>query len=128
MFNDEFISSLLIPIIIFAVLGLGVLWLIGRSGQPFAEHPFTNQPQTADATVIQIGEAETDTATGKVTVALKLGIFPTDGEAYEAAVMWRVSAAQLPQVQVGQSIPIKIDAVNPRVIFPAVPWAEYIHT
>lgn len=64
-------------------------------------------------------------ATGTVRAELSLLIQPPDGEAYPASSVWRVDIAALSSVQPGQSVSVKIDQLDPQIIYPNVSWARY---
>ena len=60
-----------------------------------------------------------------VRVDLTLQVQPPQGDSYIARTSWRVSLPLLSQFQPGQSISVKIDQKDPKVIYPNQPGAEY---
>ncbi len=60
-------------------------------------------------------------------VELHLEVNSPAGEKYQATTTWLVSVALLPQLQPGQTISVKIDARNPRTIYPNMQGAEYYY-
>jgi len=64
-------------------------------------------------------------ATGAVRTELTLLVQPPDGEAYPASTVWRIDISALASVQPGESVSIKIDQLDPQIIYPNVSWAQY---
>ncbi len=57
---------------------------------------------------------------------LNLEVIPPSNEPYPARTAWLVEVAQMPMLQPGQSLPVKIDQDDPRIIYPNVSWAKYV--
>jgi len=55
---------------------------------------------------------------------LRLLVHPPSGQDYPALVSWLVELHALDQVQPGQELSIKIDPLDPQVIYPNVSWAR----
>lgn len=78
----------------------------------------------AVAKVIEVGASSVSRNYGDMSVALRLEVTPAYGQPYETISVWEIQPAQVNQVQVGQSVPIKVDVKNPKIIYPDVPWAS----
>lgn len=78
----------------------------------------------ATAKVIALGNSYVSRTYGSMSVGLRLEITPPFGEPYQVISVWEVQPIHVPEVQVGKTIPVKVDAKNPKVIYPDVPWAE----
>jgi hypothetical protein len=63
----------------------------------------------------------------QVRIKLTLDVFPPDGTPYRASTTWLVDITALGSIQQGEEIQIKIDAADNKMIYPAFPWAKYIH-
>jgi hypothetical protein len=78
------------------------------------------------ATVINSrGGISGDTGSGAL-IDLTLEVTPQEGSTYRAHSTWLVDITALGFVQQGQEISIKIDAKDPKIIYPNAPWAKYI--
>jgi hypothetical protein len=44
---------------------------------------------------------------------------------YPATAFWKVYPMAVPQLQVGKTVAVKVDAADPQVIYPNVPSVEY---
>ena len=59
-------------------------------------------------------------------VHLVLNIKPPDRDVYRGRTDWNVSdEIAASQYQKGQSIAVRIDADNPEIVYPGVPWATF---
>ncbi len=78
----------------------------------------------ATAKVVALGNSYASKRYGTMSVGLRLEIMPPSGEPYPIISVWEIQPAHAPDVQVGCTIPVKVDAQNPKIIYPDVPWAE----
>jgi hypothetical protein len=62
---------------------------------------------------------------GSVHVLLTLDVHAPSGSSYRTTTRWQVDMTALPQVQPGQTLPVRIDADTQTTIYPAVPWATF---
>jgi hypothetical protein len=77
----------------------------------------------AMAKVIELGSSYTSRNYGDVSVAMRLEVTPAFGPDYQTISVWQVEPAHVVEVQVGKTLPVKVDAQNPKIIYPDVPWA-----
>jgi hypothetical protein len=76
------------------------------------------------AKVIALGNSYVSRTYGSMSVGLRLEITPPFGESYQVISVWEIQPVHAPEVQVGKTFPVKVDAKNPKIIYPDVPWAE----
>jgi hypothetical protein len=55
-----------------------------------------------------------------------LEVTPPGGETYRASTRWLVELSALGAIQQGNELSVKIDADDPRIIYPNASWAKYI--
>jgi hypothetical protein len=58
-------------------------------------------------------------------VMLTLEIRPERAAPYSTETVWFVDTVAVPRIQPGQEVPVKVDAHDPRIAYPAEPWAVY---
>ena len=61
----------------------------------------------------------------EVRADLLLRVQPPQGEAYQTITSWLVQTQAVSNIQPGSSISVKIDAEDPRIIYPNVRWAKF---
>ncbi len=108
-------------IVIVAVVA-GFIWL--RNSTSADELRIKQAIPGATAKVIALGNSYTSRTYGTMSVGLRLEITPPFGEPYQIISVWEIQPAHVAEVQVGKTIPVKVDAKNPKIIYPDVPWAE----
>jgi hypothetical protein len=62
----------------------------------------------------------------KAQVSLTLEVTPPGGRTYRTHTRWLVDATALAYIAQGQEISVRIDASDPRIIYPNASWAAYI--
>ncbi len=76
------------------------------------------------ARVIEQGNKDYSRKHINVKIPLRLEITPPNGGApYQTISVWDLDPANESMLQVGKTIPVKIDVQNPKIIYPDVPWA-----
>ncbi len=76
----------------------------------------------ASAKIVEVGNSYNMRGWG-TSVALRLEVTPSNGSPYQVISLWEVQPPFIDQMKVGNTLAIKIDAQNPKVIFPAAGWA-----
>ena len=109
-----------------AVLVVGALAVFfvrgGRAEKALAARLAQARPG-ATAKVIELGSSYTSRNYGVVSVAMRVEVTPAFGPDYQTISVWEVEPAHVGEVQVGKTLPVKVDAQNPKIIYPDVPWA-----
>jgi hypothetical protein len=116
-----------------AAIGLGTAVLVvgalavyfvrsGRTEKALAGRMAQARPG-AMAKVIELGSSYASRNYGDVSVAMRLEVVPAFGPAYQTISVWQIQPIHVTEVQVGKSLPVKVDAQNPKIIYPDVPWA-----
>ena len=116
-----------------AVIGLGTAVLVvGALAFVFARSRTADKALAArmaqarpgaTAKVIELGSSYTSRTYGDVSVAMRLEVMPAFGPSYETISVWQVQPVHVTEVQVGKTLPVKVDTQNPKIIYPDVPWA-----
>ena len=76
------------------------------------------------ARVIEQGNKDYSRKHINVKIPLRLEITPPNGGApYQTISVWDLDPTNEAMLQVGKTIPVKIDVQNPKIIYPDVPWA-----
>jgi len=78
----------------------------------------------ASAKVIELGSSYSSRNYGTMSVAMRLEVTPAFGQPYETISVWEIEPVHATEIQVGKSFPVKVDAKNPKIIFPDLPWAQ----
>ncbi len=114
-----------VPLILLAI-GMGYLLLKAeKDGRELPGRIARATPATAK--VLEVGDSFTNTY-GDLKIGLRLQVTPPAGDPYETFSMWYVKPTHIKNVQVGKALDIKIDAQNPKIIFPGeqLSWASQI--
>ncbi len=76
------------------------------------------------ARVIEHGNKYYSRKHSNLQIALRLEITsPNGGAPYQTISVWDLDPVNEAMVQVGKTIPVKVDVQNPKIIYPDVPWA-----
>jgi len=76
------------------------------------------------ARVIEQGNKDYSRKHINLKIPLRLEITPPNGGApYQTISVWDLDPANESMLQVGKTIPVKIDVQNPKIIYPDVLWA-----
>ncbi|MEP7357802.1 MAG: hypothetical protein ABI847_11215 [Anaerolineales bacterium] len=109
-----------------AVLAVGALALFfvrgGQAQKKLAARMAQAQPG-AIARIVEVGSSSSSQSYGDLSVALRLEVTPAFGSAYQTISVWQIQPIHIPDVQLGKTLPVKVDAQNPKIIYPDVPWA-----
>jgi len=99
-----------------------IFWWIFRRGKEIRQK--SAQATPAKATIVSAQSFSSEN-TSRLNVELVLEVAPPFGPVYRATTNWAVDYLAAPQLQIGQTVPVRIDATNKALIFPDVPWANY---
>jgi len=81
-----------------------------------------------NATVISIrSQNPSDSARTVTRVDLRLEVEAPGGEKYQATTTWLVDVTILPRLLPGETVIVKIDDRNPKIIYPNMHGAEYFY-
>ncbi len=112
-------------------------WAFQRDARPVQPEHFYGLSRTMDkgtaarmvratlasAKIIEVGNSYNMKGWG-TSVALRLEVTPPAGAPYQVISVWEVEPPFLDQMRAGNTLAIKIDAQNPKVVFPAAAWAR----
>jgi hypothetical protein len=79
----------------------------------------------AKATIIEMKTLDYNKDDRQIPTALRFWVESPIGAPFKTRSIWLIEQDHIPAVRVGQSFPIRIDAITNRVIFPNVDWAKY---
>lgn len=77
----------------------------------------------ASAKIIELGNSSTSKKYSNMSVAMRLEVTPASGQPYQTISVWEIKPVHASEMQVGNSFPVKVDVINPKIIFPDLPWA-----
>ncbi len=109
-------------VIVIGALAAAFVWM--RKSTASDELRIKQAIPGATAKVVELGNSSVSRTYGDMSVGLRLEIIPPFGAPYQVISVWEIQPAHAPDVQVGKTIPVKVDAQNPKIIYPDVPWAE----
>jgi len=82
----------------------------------------------ASAKIIELGSSYTSRNYGTMSVAMRMEVTPAFGQPYQTISVWEIEPVHASEMQVGKSFPVKVDAKNPKIIFPDLRWAQQLGT
>ena len=107
-----------------------IVWLVRSGGR--IEKEWARRKAAARPGRARILEASGSPVTGGDSydpeVRFVFQVTPTTGATYTVKTSWNVAPIGIPRVQPGLDIDVLIDAVDPNVLFPTEPWAEFDST
>jgi hypothetical protein len=120
------ISAMFVPMIIVVVVGaaLAAYFIWGRNVTGQYDARLKAAAPGATVTVVEVGSSYVSKNYGVTMATLRLEVSPASGAPYRIISEWEVQPAYIGEIQVGKSIPVKVDAQNPKIVFPAVAWAK----
>lgn len=126
--NEEFIS-ILVAVAVVAGIVLFFMYAARGGEKILAERAEKlKRARPAQAKILSYSEGSTR-GTGNhgryQGVHFRLQVTPPGGAAYETKTYWEVYQMAVPQLQVGNTVKVKIDADDPQVIYPNMPSVEY---
>jgi hypothetical protein len=83
-----------------------------------------NQAGYAEASILSVRNSAA-VGVSDVKVDISLQVKPPDGASYQAITTWLVELAALSQLQPGQTLQVKIDRNDSRLIYPVSEWAKF---
>jgi hypothetical protein len=109
--------------VLFILFGI---WLIRGGGKIQQEHHARFEKGIkATATIDKIEQPGGRSVAYTTTVLrVSLTVQPPFGQPYSATTGIRIKTADIPRAQPGQTMPVRIAADNPRLVYPDVEWAE----
>jgi hypothetical protein len=78
------------------------------------------------ALVVDARDGVTGEYATQTYMTLTLEVTPSGGQTYRTSARWLVELSALGFIQQGSEMPVKIDADDPKIIYPNAPWAKYI--
>ena len=76
------------------------------------------------ARVLKVGNSTPSRSYGAMIIDLLVQVHRSGVEPYELSTIWSIEPAAVPKVQVGHTLAIKVDPLNPNKIYSAEPWAH----
>ncbi len=83
-----------------------------------------DQAIPATAKVLHVGASEA--SSDGIDIDLTVEVMPPMGAPYKVKATWSVEPVSVAKVQEGSLLAIKIDKKNPRKIYSAEDWAEFV--
>jgi len=80
----------------------------------------------ACAIVEMVGSGSGYEGTGKTAINLQLKITGQGGKEYSVPARWLVDLVQLPNIQPGVQLSVKVDTDDPTIIYPHMPGMHYL--
>ncbi len=113
-------------ICVLVVIAVGaVLYFLYRSAKKTNENMAQAVPATATVTRV-VDSASGGRNNGGVDIEMVLNVRSPNGSPYETRTSWTVEPAAISKVQEGCSVAVKIDHKDPKRIYPAEEWAEFL--
>lgn len=121
-------------ILLLLVVGGMVFFVLRRmESQAYASHnrseKFRERQRRAvwaGATIVSIRQVSVaEDARGREKIDLTLQVQPPKGESYSAHAAWYADLSAISQLVAGASVSVKIDATDPKIIYPNMTGVEY---
>jgi hypothetical protein len=129
-----FVLAFAAALVILILAGSGVVLVLRRielqsgAAQSRVEDFRTRQKRAVwgGATIVSVRRAIlAEDARGKEKIDLTLQVQPPNGESYSAHATWYADLSALAELVAGASVSIKIDATDPKIIYPNMTGVEY---
>lgn len=120
--TGSLLVAVFVVIFVVAVLAAFLLW--SRRASSAYDTRVQSAVPGAMATIVELGGSYVSRNYGTAMVTMRMDIQPTAGAPYRVISEWEVQPTHIVDVQVGRSIPVRVDIQNPKVVFPDVPWAK----
>lgn len=123
----------ILPMVL-VVLGMFLFfWYAARQGEKMMgdRSGKLGRATPAQATITayeEIGLSQKSTRGKRVAIRFTLNVEPTGKPPYTTTSCWDVLPMGIPQVQVGKTVAVKIDADDPKVVYPDIPSVDYSWT
>jgi len=114
------------PLITIGVLiAVGIIWLFFRYRQVQAFDRQRHRAIKATAKLIRVDRSQLSKRSGEILANIAIEVHPPEGVAYSLYdIDWYIQPAAATKFQAGLEMNVRIDAKDPRVIFPAEHWAR----
>lgn len=106
------------------VIGLGLAFLFQERSIKTEQQRF-EAAHPGNAKIIEVGTSIIGKTGERISAALRFEVTPKSGQVYKARSPWVIEPDHIGQIQVGQSVSVKIDSKRKNIIFPDVAWARY---
>jgi hypothetical protein len=123
-------SSEIILSVVFCIGMVLVFAYAARQGQKMmaAQAGRTENGVAAEATILAYEEGFFGGQDNKgrfAGIRFNLDVTMPGKPSYPATTFWKVYPMAVPQLQVGKTVAVKVDAADPQVVYPNVPSVEY---
>ncbi len=106
-----------------AVVGVVAWFVVGRREEKVRVQRVAESRPGGTARILEIGSNSIATDQDSAEFALRLEITPPIGDAYQTISRWIVEIDHYNDMKVGLVVPVKIDRLNPKIIYPEPKWA-----
>ncbi len=133
---ETLVPLFVIACVVLALIGLAMAFFRYRRQSAREAHRIQHRRQDfeerarravwASATIVTLRRSDiAERGQPTARLDLRLQVQPPDGEPYPATTAWLARLDNLPQLQPGQSISVKIDPDDPQRIYPNLAGVEY---
>ncbi len=123
MWAGLIVAVIAIGAVLLAVVGVVAWFVVGRREEKVRVQRVAESQPGGTARVIEIGSNSIASDQESAEFALRLEITPPIGDAYQTISRWIVEIDHYKDIQVGLVVPVKIDRLNPKIIYPEPKWA-----
>lgn len=123
MWAGLIVGVIAIGAVLLAVVGIVAWFLVGRREEQARVQRVTEAQPGGTAKIIEIGSHSVASDQETVEFALRLEITPAFGDVYQTISRWIVEYDHRQEMRVGLVIPVKIDRLDPKIIYPEPKWA-----
>ena len=124
-------DTVLILVLILAILAIVVLVLLGtrRGGGQVAPRDESRLQRAFPYQGMIVGFEEIgdgrDTRGAFRAIDFAFEILPPGESAYQTRTSWKVYGRRNPELQLGRTVAIRVDAADPLILYPDLPGVEY---
>lgn len=118
------IGVIVIGAVLLTVVGAAAWFVVGRREEQARVQRVTESRPGGTARILEIGSNAVASDQETAEFALRLEITPPIGDAYQTISRWVVEYDHRNEIRVGLVVPVKIDKLNPKIIYPEPAWAN----
>lgn len=124
MLAGVLIGVIVIGAVLITIVGAVAWFVVGRRDEQARVQRLTTAQPGGTARIIEIGSNSVASDQDTAEFALRLEITPPIGDAYQTISRWVVDIDHYKAMQVGLVVPVKIDRLNPKIVYPEPKWAN----
>jgi len=116
-------GAITVGAVLLAVVGAVAWFVFGRREEKVRVQRVAESVPGGSARIIEIGSNSIASDQETAGFALRLEITPPTGDAYQTISRWIVKIDHYKDIRVGLVVPVRIDRLNPKIIYPEPKWA-----